>query len=67
MDGDETPESCAAARLEVRQNRKTGKWRVNDVDGPRYKALGNSMAVPVMRWILKRFLKNITNYQHTGD
>ena len=23
-------------------------------DGPRYKALGNSMAVPVMRWILKR-------------
>lgn len=24
------------------------------VDGPRYKALGNSMAVPVMRWIGKR-------------
>jgi site-specific DNA-cytosine methylase len=23
-------------------------------DGPRYKALGNSMAVPVMRWILDR-------------
>jgi DNA (cytosine-5)-methyltransferase 1 len=23
-------------------------------DGPRYKALGNSMAVPVIRWILKR-------------
>ena len=23
-------------------------------DGPRYKSLGNSMAVPVMRWILKR-------------
>ena len=23
-------------------------------DGPRYKALGNSMAVPVMRWILTR-------------
>ena len=23
-------------------------------DGPRYKALGNSMAVPVMRWILER-------------
>jgi DNA (cytosine-5)-methyltransferase 1 len=23
-------------------------------DGPRYKALGNSMAVPVMRWILNR-------------
>jgi DNA (cytosine-5)-methyltransferase 1 len=23
-------------------------------DGPRYKALGNSMAVPVMKWIGKR-------------
>ncbi len=23
-------------------------------DGPRYKALGNSMAVPVMRWLGKR-------------
>lgn len=23
-------------------------------DGPRYKALGNSMAVPVMAWIGKR-------------
>ena len=30
-------------------------------DGPRYKALGNSMAVPVMRWILSRieFVDNI--------
>jgi len=28
-------------------------------DGPRYKALGNSMAVPVMNWIGKRILKNI--------
>lgn len=23
-------------------------------DGPRYKSLGNSMAVPVMHWILRR-------------
>jgi DNA primase len=23
-------------------------------DGPRYKAIGNSMAVPVLRWILRR-------------
>jgi DNA (cytosine-5)-methyltransferase 1 len=23
-------------------------------DGPRYRAIGNSMAVPVMRWILDR-------------
>lgn len=26
-------------------------------DGPRYKALGNSMAVPVMRWIGKRIME----------
>jgi DNA (cytosine-5)-methyltransferase 1 len=26
----------------------------NTADGPRYKALGNSMAVPVMRWIGER-------------
>jgi len=33
-------------------------WRGKDAaacpDGPRYKALGNSMAVPVMRWIGRR-------------
>jgi DNA (cytosine-5)-methyltransferase 1 len=28
--------------------------RDNCPDGPRYKALGNSMAVPVMRWIGER-------------
>jgi DNA (cytosine-5)-methyltransferase 1 len=27
-------------------------------DGPRYKALGNSMAVPVMRWIGERIMEN---------
>jgi len=26
-------------------------------DGPRYRALGNSMAVPVMRWIGERIAK----------
>lgn len=26
-------------------------------DGPRYKALGNSMAVPVMRWIGERIAR----------
>lgn len=26
-------------------------------DGPRYKAIGNSMAVPVMRWIFERMEK----------
>lgn len=29
-------------------------------DGPRYKALGNSMAVPVMAWIGKRIAKEVT-------
>ena len=33
-------------------------WRGKDTpqcpDGPRYKAIGNSMAVPVMRWIGER-------------
>lgn len=29
-------------------------------DGPRYKAIGNSMAVPVMRWIGERLLKGLT-------
>ncbi len=29
-------------------------------DGPRYKALGNSMAVPVMRWIGARIARQVT-------
>jgi DNA (cytosine-5)-methyltransferase 1 len=37
-------------------------WRksTESPDGPRYKALGNSMAVPVMRWIGKR-IANVEN------
>lgn len=54
MDATETPESCRAEGMEVRQSKKTGKWRVKDVDGPRYKALGNSWAVPCARWIGQR-------------
>ena len=30
-------------------------------DGPRYKALGNSMAVPVMRWLGKRIAMHVTS------
>lgn len=33
-----------------------GKSAENCPDAPRYKALGNSMAVPVMRWLGKRIL-----------
>jgi DNA (cytosine-5)-methyltransferase 1 len=54
MGDDETPEQLAAEGLEVKQNKKTGRWRVKDVDGPRYKALGNSWAVPNVRWIGER-------------
>lgn len=35
-------------------------WRGGEApDGPRYKALGNSMAVPVMRWIGERIARAI--------
>lgn len=54
MDASETPEQCRAEGLEVRQNPKTKAWRVKDVDGPRYRAIGNSWAVPVAAWIGKR-------------
>ncbi len=51
LDVGETPEALIAEGMKVKQNTKTGLWRVNDVDGPRYKAIGNSWAVPVVRWI----------------
>lgn len=35
-------------------------------DGPRYKALGNSMAVPVMRWIGERINRFNQQYVRTG-
>lgn len=54
MDASETPESCRAAGLEIRQNKKTLKWRVRDVDGPRYTALGNSWCTTNARWIGER-------------
>jgi DNA (cytosine-5)-methyltransferase 1 len=40
-------------------------WRANTEancpDGPRYKALGNSWAVPVVRWIGRRIVKELKN------
>ena len=53
LDETETPQELRELGLEVRKN-KTGEWRVNDPDGPRYKILGNSMAKPVMAWIGQR-------------
>jgi len=35
-----------------------GKSAEQCPDAPRYKAIGNSMAVPVMRWIGKRIEKH---------
>jgi DNA (cytosine-5)-methyltransferase 1 len=34
-------------------------WPAMAADGPRYKALGNSMAVPVMRWIGQRIIQQL--------
>jgi len=41
----------------------TGKHGKPAADGPRYKQLGNSMPVPVMRWIGER----IANYLKPSD
>jgi DNA (cytosine-5)-methyltransferase 1 len=54
IDASETPGYLSCVGLSVRQAKKSGRWYVNDPDGPRYRALGNSMAVPVMRWIGQR-------------
>jgi DNA (cytosine-5)-methyltransferase 1 len=39
-------------------------------DGPRFKALGNSMAVPVVRWILSRIemfdVKQLSTFEPLG-
>ncbi len=46
-------------------------WRGKDADecpdGPRYKAIGNSMAVPVMRWIAERIAAALPTEKLNGD
>lgn len=46
-------------------------WRGKDAaecpDGPRYKAIGNSMAVPVMRWIGERIAEALPAEKLNGD
>ncbi|HAS0921066.1 phage N-6-adenine-methyltransferase [Enterobacter cloacae] len=46
-------------------------WRGKDADecpdGPRYKAIGNSMAVPVMRWIGERIAAALPTEKLNGD
>ena len=36
-------------------------------DGHRYKALGNSMATPVMQWLGARVIAAMVKCDHTGD
>lgn len=44
-----------------------GKDAVECPDGPRYKAIGNSMAVPVMRWIGERIAAALPAEKMNGD
>ena len=62
-----TPEECEA--LQGFPRRYTAiPWRKKPADqcpdGPRYKALGNSWAVPVVRWIGRRIVEHISRSQH---
>lgn len=59
LDTEETPEDLRAEGLQVKQT-KSGRWWVNDPDGPRYKALGNSWAVNVVHWIGTRINAELT-------
>ncbi|MGN8120382.1 DNA cytosine methyltransferase [Pseudomonas sp. 22082] len=61
LDSDETPEQCIADGMDVRQAKKSKVWYVRDADGPRYKAIGNSKAVPCVRWIGRRILLQINS------
>lgn len=53
-DVDETEDVDELKALGLPVRLRGNLWRVKDPDGPRYKALGNSMAVNVMRWIGRR-------------
>lgn len=44
-----------------------GKAAADCPDGPRYKAIGNSMAVPVMRWIGERIAAALPTEKTNGD
>lgn len=42
------------ARAKALLERKVRRWCRETPDGPRYKAVGNSFAVPCVRWIFRR-------------
>lgn len=46
--------------------RKVRKWCKECPDGPRYKAIGNSFAVPVVRWIGER-IQEVDEITRRGD
>ena len=48
------PDGYTAIPQQLYRQTRDGDWSRIVSDGPRYKALGNSMAVPVMAWIGKR-------------
>ncbi len=62
-----TPEECEALQGFPRRHTAI-PWRKKSADqcpdGPRYKALGNSWAVPVVRWIGRRIVEHISRSQH---
>ena len=53
-----TEKVAASLRYDEKQKRalrrKVERWSKNPPDGKRYKAIGNAMAVNVMRWIFER-------------
>lgn len=51
---DEDIEELRSSGLTVKVNKKTGRARVNDPDGPRYKSLGNSFTTEPVNWIMTR-------------
>lgn len=62
LDEGESAEEMEAMGFAIKRTKKN-VW-VNDPDGPQYKAYGNSMAVPVVAWIMNRM--RISMAEHGG-
>lgn len=54
VEEDENPDELRELGFQLRQTKKTKRWRVNDPDGPRYKVIGNGMAKHCIEWVLCR-------------
>lgn len=63
LDPDESDELAAYLGIALDEAREVGATP----DGPRYRAIGNSMAVPVMRWIGERIqlVENLRPHERT--